>query len=255
MTNALSVLRHDLIWLRRDPVPFVTLLLTPCLLMSFTAPLYAVVTSQFGYDDASGADLSVPGMALMFSFFMGGVIKESIFREFELHTWKRVRVSGLSARDLLCGKVLLGGTLVLMQSSVLFLVGWLLLGLNVRGSVAALVVLLVAVAACVVSFSLALCALARSRSQAFAYDRVVTLLWTVVGGALVPIDLMPSWVRALATVTPVYWAISGLREVIVGGGDLRQVVAPVACLLAFSSVFAVIAFWRVSTKVDKVFRS
>ncbi|WP_211714771.1 ABC transporter permease [Nocardiopsis sp. MG754419] len=254
MTPVVAVLHHDLIWLRRDPVPFVTLLLTPCLLMSFTAPLYAGVASRLGHEGASGADFSVPGMALMFAFFMGGVIKESIFREFELHTWNRVQVSGASAGDLLGGKILLGGMLVLGQSSVLFLVGGLLLGLNVRGSMVALIVLLVGVAVCVVSFSLALCTLARSRSQAFAYDRVITLVWTVLGGALVPIELMPSWVRALATVTPVHWAVSGLREVIVGGGGLRQVLLSVACLFAFSLVFCAIALWRVSKKVDRGFR-
>jgi ABC-2 type transport system permease protein len=253
VTHAFAVVRHDVIWLRRDPVPFVTLLLTPCLLMSFTTPLYAGVISQLGYADASGADFSVPGMAVMFSFFMGGVIKESVFREFELNTWNRLQVCGLSVRDLLGGKILLGGALVLFQSSVLFLVGWLLLGLNVRGSMVALTVLLVGVAVCVVSFSLTLCTLARSRSQAFAYDRFITLVWTVVGGALVPIDLMPSWVRALATVTPVYWAVSGLREVIVGGAGLWRVLPSVVGLFAFSLVFSLIAFWSVSRRVDKAF--
>lgn len=253
MMRAVAVLRHDLIWLRRDPVPFVTLLLTPCLLMSFVTPLYVGVISQLDYHGVSGADFSVPGMALLFAFFMGGVIKESMFREFELNTWSRLQISGLSARGLLGGKALLGGTLVLAQTSALFFMGWLLIGLKVRGSVVALLVLLIGVAACVVSFSLSLCTIARSRSQAFAFDRVVTLIWSVVGGALVPTELMADWVRYVATVTPVHWAVSGLREVIVEGAGLRQVLPSVGILFAFACAFSLIAFWRVTKKVDKPF--
>jgi ABC-2 type transport system permease protein len=251
MRRVLALAAHDLGWLRREPWPLVTMLLMPGVLMLFTRPIYRSVLLQLGVDDANGADLAVPGLAVMFSFFMVGIIAESIFREHGWRTWDRLRVSPLRDWELFLGKLLPGFLLVVLQLTVLFLFGWLWLGLRARGSIAALALVLVALAACVVSFAVALCAIVSSRRQAFAYERLIVLAWAGLGGALVPVSLLPAWTLWPARLTPVYWAVDGFRVIVLDGRGIPSVLLHLAALAAFTVVFAAVARWRFRMDSEK----
>ncbi|MGW6457506.1 ABC transporter permease [Streptomyces sp. NPDC055078] len=244
MTRVLTLLRHDATWLRREPAPLVTVLLTPCLLMLFIEPLYVGALSRLGYHQADGAQLAVPGMAGMFSFFMTGLVTESYYREHGLHTWQRLRLSPLRTWELAVGKAALCGALVVAQCVFLFALGWSVIGLRVAGSLLALLTVIVALALCVVAFALALCAVSGSRRQSFAVERMVTLSWTVFGGALVPTELMADWIGWIARFTPVYWAVGGFRRVVLDGAGVSGVLGDAGALLAFAVVFTALALWR-----------
>lgn len=251
MHGVITVARHDMTWLRRDPAPLVTLLVTPCVLMVFIKPLYVGVLDQLGYRGANGAELAVPGIASMFAFFMAGVITESVFREHGLNTWQRLQISPMKNWEVLLGKVAPCAVLVLAQLVVLFGLGALLSGLRVQGSLLALGLLMLALAVCVVSFGLALCSLSRTRRQAFAYERVTTLGWAVFGGALVPAELMADWVGWVARATPVHWAVDGFREVILDGRGITEVLPQVGALLGFAAVFATVGLTRFDAAEDR----
>lgn len=251
MRRALILAGHDLTWLRRDPAPLITLLLTPCILMLFIKPLYVGALGQLGYREVNGAELAVPGMIAMFSFFMAGLITESIFREHGLHTWNRLRVSPLRDWEVMVGKVAPCAVLVIAQSAVLFVLGHLISGLRVRGDIAALVVLMVALALCVVAFALALCSASSTRRAAFAYERVATLAWAVFGGALVPIELMADWIGWIARATPTHWAVTGFREVVLDGGGVADILPQAGMLLGFAAGFGVIAAWRFNAGTNR----
>ncbi|MFD6286210.1 ABC transporter permease [Streptomyces sp. NPDC060205] len=251
MNRALTVARHDLLWLRREPAPVITMLLTPALLMFFIKPLYAGALDRLGYRGVSGAELAVPGMTVMFSFFMAGLVTESVFREHGLNTWARLRVSPLRDTELMTGKVAPCLALVMAQSCVLFLLGRTLMDLRVRGSLLALLAVMAALSACVVAFSFLLCAVARTRRQAFAYERVTTLVWVILGGTLVPTELMADWVGSLARFTPVYWASHGYREVILNGEGVAGVLPHIGVLCAFAALFVALAVWRFDGEADK----
>ena len=51
-----------------------------------------------------------------------------------------------------------------------------------------------------------------------------------------PFALLPGWIRAVGPFTPGYWAMQGFTRAIEGGG----VLVPVAILLGWAAVFAVI---------------
>jgi ABC-2 type transport system permease protein len=70
------------------------------------------------------------------------------------------------------------------------------------------------------------------------------VLFGAIGGAFVPINLLPTWAKTIAPVTPTYWAMRGLRSVILDGRGLGATVAPSGILLAMAILFAVIALRR-----------
>jgi ABC-2 type transport system permease protein len=70
------------------------------------------------------------------------------------------------------------------------------------------------------------------------------VLFGAIGGAFVPINVLRGWARAIAPVTPTYWAMRGMRSVVLDGAGLGAIMAPVAVLLGMSALFAVIALQR-----------
>lgn len=165
---------------------------------------------------AAGETVRLPTAqpALLMLFFMTGLATESVFREHGLNTWQRLRISPLRDMELLAGKVAPGLVLVVAQRSVLFGLGWVVMGPEVRGNPLALLVVMVSLAVCVVAF------------------------------ALVPTELMAQWVGWVARATPVYWAGRGFREAILNGGGVAAVLPYAGALCAFAVLFTALAAWR-----------
>jgi ABC-2 type transport system permease protein len=68
----------------------------------------------------------------------------------------------------------------------------------------------------------------------------------------VPMNVLPGWARAVAPVTPTYWAMRGLRSVILRGGGLAEVALPGGVLVAMAGGAAVIALLRFRFQDRKV---
>ena len=106
-------------------------------------------------------------------------------------------------------------------------------------------------AAAVISWALALLGIgtalgATLRSQSelnMAYD-IGGVVLSALGGALIPLSVLPGWARATAPVSPGYWAMSALRSALQGqaGATLRAA----AVLLAVAAGTAALGPWRMT---------
>ncbi len=65
-----TIARHDLALLKTDPAVGVVLVLVPLLLMGFTEQTFGIVLTADNGTTTSGAQQSVPGMAVMFAFYI-----------------------------------------------------------------------------------------------------------------------------------------------------------------------------------------
>ena len=99
----------------------------------------------------------------------------------------------------------------------------MLFDLNIRGDALALSPLVVAFSICLVSLGVAVTALCRTAQQANSFGYLGMVLFGAIGGAFVPFNLLPGWARAIAPVTPTYWAMRGLRAVILDGRGLGAI--------------------------------
>jgi len=139
-----------------------------------------------------------------------------------------------------------------LQLSVLFGIGGLAFGLDVRGSYVALVLVAAALAICLVSLGFLLLAICRTVMQLNAVTNLGTMLLAGLGGAIAPITALPDWARTIAPATPSYWAMRGFRSVILEAGGVDAVVLPVVVLLAFTVAFAAIAGARFRVEETKL---
>jgi ABC-2 type transport system permease protein len=234
----------------RDPVPLVVLLVMPLLLMGFLKPALALAT--VGPADANGAEQAVPGMTVMFASFLVGHVGLAFFREHGWGTWQRVRASSARSVEVMVGKVLASLLLFVAVLGCLLGGGGWLLGLDVRGSLMAFVAVAAAFAVALLGLGLALVAVSRTLAQFSAVANLGGLLLAGLGGALVPLRLLPGWVQTVAPVSPGYWAMRGFTDVALHGRGATAVALPVLVLLLFGGAAGGFAAVRLRFEEDKV---
>ena len=235
------VAAHELRLLRRDQWAYLTLILMPLVLVVFTRPAMKYVLAGEGYRGANGAEQAVPGMAVMFAFFVVGHVGFAFFRDYNWSTWDRLRATGTSLAEIVTGRVVPYIVVGLLQQAVLFGAGRLLFGLRVSGSLLALGAVAVALSTCVVALGLLVTATSQSEQQVIAFQTLGTMVFAGIGGAITPIDILPAWIRAAARVTPSYWAMRAYRSVILDGDGLSGVAVPLLVLLGMALVVGVAA--------------
>jgi ABC-2 type transport system permease protein len=249
--RARAICRNELRVFSRDPAPLVILIVAPLLLIAFLGPAYAAAGLLLPGEGSSGAVHVVPGMAVTFAFALVGAVGHAFFRDHAWNTWDRLRASPASSAEMLGGKMGAAFVQAAAQFSLLFGLGSLVFGLDVHGSVPALVLVGLAFAVCVVSMGVALAAFCRTIGQVESMTNVGALVLAGLGGAVVPFALLPDWVEAIAPVDPAYWAMRGYREVIAGGG-VAEVLPSLASLTGFSIVFVLAAASRFRFEEAKI---
>jgi ABC-2 type transport system permease protein len=248
-----SILRHELRVMLTDPGTVIFVILMPLLLVALTQELFAGALANAGFPGANGSEFAVPGMAVAFAAFGVGYAGFTFFRDHGWGTWDRLRASPASAVDIMVGKVTPTVLVTVVQLGLLFLLGGPLFGLSISGSIVALAVLIVVLALCLSAFGMLITALSRTMNQLNAIGSIGGVAMAMLGGAWVPVDVMPGWAQAVAPILPTYWAMQGFEDVILEGAGLAQVVAPVVIIAAFGVLFAALAAWKFRFEDSKVY--
>ena len=253
LRRSLALIRHELRVIFDDPGTLVFLLLMPFLMMWVMKPLFQLSLQAEGHLGASGAEQAVPGIAAMFATFSASFAGFTFFREHGWNTWDRLRASRATTLDIMVGKLFPTLIVAVLQMSLLFVIGAVLLDLSIAGSVAAFAALVVVFSIAMLAFGMAITALSRTSQQLNSFVNVGGILFAAIGGALVPISVLPGWVQRIAVVIPTYLAMNGFRDVILDGGGVLEVVWPVVVLLLFAVGFAAIAALKFRVEESKIY--
>ncbi|MFZ6002295.1 MAG: ABC transporter permease [Actinomycetota bacterium] len=245
LSRSWAVAKHDLRILRSDPAFLLIMTGMPLIIMAFIKPAFTAGSAPFGGGGGpgNGAEHAVPGVTVMFAFFLVGNVGFGVFREHGWNTWERLRASRATPAEVMAGKVVVPLMTLALQLTVLIGLGGVLFDLDIRGSLLAMVAVATALALCLVSMGLFLLAVTRTIMQLNAISNLGTMLFAGLGGSLAPISVLPDWARTISPATPSYWAMRGFRDVIDGGG-LSEAALPVAVLLAFALGFGALAALR-----------
>ena len=175
----------------------------------------------------------------MFSLFALKVGAAHLLNERTWHTWDRLLASPARFGEILAGKALPIFVAILAQQAVLFGFTAGVFGLRPQAGWAALAACSLAWSACVLLLGTGASTLARSPAQLSAAGDVFALLTTVLGGAIVPVALLPGWLRHVAPASPGYWALDAYRSALTAGP--AQLGRPLAMLAVFALAGAGIA--------------
>ena len=246
--RVVALVRQDFRLMRSDVMPYVTGLITPLVLMTLLKPVFDRLADEPG----NGAVQAVPGLAVTYMFFLVGHIGVTMFREHGWNTWLRLRTSPASGLEVVLGRAVSPMVAAIVHLTILMSIGSLVFGLSVRGSLVALALVGLSLSACLVAYGFALVAALRTVMRLNAVASLTAMLFGAIGGALIPISLVPSWLRPISPLTPTYWAMRGMRSVIVDGGGVVDVLAPVLVLLSMAAVCVAVTGYRFRMSEAKV---
>jgi ABC-2 type transport system permease protein len=220
------------------------LIVSPLILMAFLKPTFALALAAHGYPGANGAEQAVPGEAVVNGFYIVGMTSFAFFAEYGWNTRDRLRASNATSPEIIIGKALPRVAVSATQFLVIFAIGVPLFHLHSRGPLIALVPLIAAFSLCLVMLGVMITALCRTIQQVNALALGGLVLFGALGGALVPLAVLPDWARAVAPATPTYWVMRGFRSVILDGRSFPAIVLPCCILAAMSLAFGAVSLRR-----------
>jgi ABC-2 type transport system permease protein len=236
-----TLARHNATLILREPGPVISRLVQPLVLITLMRPLYLAALARDGAQ--AGTIQVVTGMLVMFSLLALSVVGTGILTERSWRTWDRLRVTPARAGELLAAKALPAFALLVVLQAELIAFGAGVFGLHVPDP--GLLALAVASwAFALLGIGTALGATLRSQSELnVAYD-IGSLLFSALGGALIPAAELPGWARAIAPGSPGYWAMGALRSAL--RGQAGPTVRDAAVLAGVAAVAGTVAVWRMS---------
>ena len=216
------------------------ILVVPSVLLTLLYFLYADVPAPPGrprlFDRVAVSMLGILPMLVMFL-----VTSVAMLRERSSGTLERLMTTPMRRGDLVAGYTTAFAAAAVLQSLVLSAVTFWILGVEVEGPVA-LVVLVAALDSIVgVAMGLLASAFARTEFQAVQFMPVVIGPQIFLCGLLVPREQMADWLHRLSSVMPMSYAVDALAEVRVHAEATSAYGVAVGILLGFGLLAVALA--------------
>ncbi len=172
---------------------------------------------------------AVAFMFLLFASVHGAI---SLLEEQESGILDRVLAGPGGIGVLVNGKFLYVVGQGLVQVSVIFIVAWLVYGVDLPGHLGPWFVVSLAGSLACAGLAMLLATACETRRQAQTVANTVILVLSALGGSMVPRFLMPDVLKDLGWLTPNTWALEAYSGVFWRGEGLQDVMVPVALLAA-----------------------
>ncbi|MCL2550819.1 MAG: ABC transporter permease [Actinomycetia bacterium] len=231
------LIRHNTTVLLHEPGPLAGRMVMPLILLTALRPLYEQAQGPGGTAQA------VVGSLVTFSLLALSIVGGSILSERMWRTWDRLRATPVRPVELLVGKAVPVLGVLMVQQAVVLGFGVVAFGMPVAAP-GLLVVACGAWGLALLGLGTAAGVLVRSYGQLTAAFDIGALFLTTLGGALVPLDMLPGWLRAVSPASPGYWAAQTLRHA--AAGDTGPTLRGAAVLLAVGAACGAVACWRVA---------
>jgi ABC-2 type transport system permease protein len=191
--------------------------------------------------EASSFQVTVPGNAVLFGFFIALTVAMAFTTERRTGTWRRLLAAPVPRWKALVATLVPYGLVGACQLAFLFGIGALAFGMQVAGSPVALAALSLAVVYCAVCLGLLMASIGGSERQLGGIGSVILLVMGMLGGCMFPRLLMPPFMQKLGLGVPHGWALDGYYAVLVRQDTTIADIAPqIAALLGFGTGFALL---------------
>jgi ABC-2 type transport system permease protein len=232
-----ALARHNVTIRLRDPGQMISYVVMPMVLMLVLKPLYVEAVD-------GGATQVATGLLVMFSVFAISIAGNSILAERTWRTWDRLRASHASATEMLLGKTIPIFVVMVLQQAILVVYGCLVIGLPIPRSIGFMILAIAVWGFTLLAIGAALAAVVRSHGELSMISDLGALTLSSLGGALVPLSIMPGWAQTVAHVSPGYWALSMMQAAV--RGDVMGTLISTGVVLAMGVVAGTFAVRRLT---------
>ncbi|MGW2515742.1 ABC transporter permease [Streptomyces sp. NPDC001617] len=217
------LVRHNALLMLREPGPLLSRMILPLVFITLLRPLYLAAQGPL-----TGTEQAVVGTLVTFSLLALSISGGAILTERLGRTWDRLRGTPLHPAELLLGKAIPVFAALLAQQLLIVGFGMAVCGLTVPHPFLLFGVLL-AWTSTLLALGALIGVLVRSMGELSASFDIGGMLLSSVGGALVPLAVLPAWVSDVAPASPGYWAVRGLHAAL--DGDTHTATTAVGTLL------------------------
>lgn len=193
------------------------------------------------------------GMAVQFILFSAIEMGVALLTERQRGVWKRLRAAPLSRLVLLAARVVSGAIIALGVVCVVFGFGAVVFGIRIQGGPAGVLGFLavtLSFALTAATFGLLIAALGKTPQAARGFAILGVLVMVMLGGAWMPSQFFPPWVRTITPVIPTRWAVDGFDAATIRANTVFEMLGPAAALLGFAALFGVLAVARFRWEAD-----
>lgn len=194
-----------------------------------------------------------PMFATMFAFFVVGHMAESILREKEAGSFRRILAAPIYHGTVLTGKTLAFIVVVFLQMLLLFGVGYAVSGMPLGDSPLGLLGLTLALALAATGLGMLLGSIARTAKEAGSIGLVLGFVLFFASGSLGSMSTSGDFDLGfrsegfrfyISQLTPQAHAFDGYIKLMLEGAGLVDILPNIVALLGFALVFGLLALWR-----------
>lgn len=171
-------------------------------------------------------------IAFMFLLLAAAQGALTLIDEIENGIVERVAATAGGAAVVISGKFVYLTGQGLVQATLIFLAAWLVYGVDLPALWLPWLLVTACSAIAAAGIGLALVAVSRTRGRAQAMPLVVVVMFSAVGGSMVPRFLMPGWLQDVGWLTPNTWALEAYSGVFWRDASTPELLLPCILLVA-----------------------
>jgi ABC-2 type transport system permease protein len=233
----LRVLRH----LMRQPWYIALTLIQPIIWLGLYGQLFKRVVELPGFQTNSYISFLTPGVIIMSALFGSGWTGMGVILDLDHGVMDRFLISPVSRPAIILGRLVYLAIVTVVQTLILFSMGYLL-GARYPGGAAGILVLLIAAISLGLPFgalSIAMALMVRKQESVIGAVNFILLPLTFMSPVFIASTLMPGWMTAAARLNPLNWAVEAGRVALSGHPDWPLILLRLGSLWGF----ALVAIW------------
>jgi ABC-2 type transport system permease protein len=203
----------------RNPILLFFSLVQPIIFLVLFTQLFERFSNVTGFPAESYLIFATPGILLQNAFGSALQSGNSIVSDMDTGYLQKMLVTPVSRYAILLGRLTSDAFRVLMQSTIIMILAFIMGAIPVTGILGMLLMLLT------IAFfglawsgiSLAIGLRTRSSETVFAFGSFLTFPLLFMSTALTPLDFMPDWIQTVSKLNPISYTVDAVRVLMIDG--------------------------------------
>ncbi|MDQ1324470.1 MAG: drug efflux transport system permease protein [Chloroflexota bacterium] len=210
------------------------------------------VRTQVWYNpDLRSSHFMIPALIGVIMLFLSVVLTSTaIVRERERGTIEQLIVTPVRSWELLVGKLTPYILLAFLNTVEILVIGVLLFGVPVAGSVALLLICCAIFLVTPLGIGLLISTVAKSQQEAIILSLFFLLPNIFLSGYMFPIAAMPEWLQALTNLFPLSFFLTIVRGIILRGAGVADLYPQILALVVYGVAVMTLAASRFRKRLD-----
>jgi ABC-2 type transport system permease protein len=184
----------------------------------------------------------VPGILVALMTMIGTLLSaQNIAREKELGTLEQLNVTPITRGEFIVAKLMPFWVLGLIELSLGLIVGKLVFGIPMRGSLPLLFGVAGIYLVVALGIGLWISALVDTQQQAMFVTFFIVNVYLLMSGLFTPVDSMAPWVQQVSIINPVRHFVTISRAILMKGAGLAEIAQPLLILIGTAAVVLFVA--------------